>query len=658
MPWTLTISGFGPHGGETAVDIDTRRPTLVSGPSEVGKSTLMDGFCLALWGQGRDGKPFPLAACNNEARFVSAALTLPNGVRMERSISFGEDAEGRQTRKHTRIYTDAKGIESRPGSERDWLARIGGLGQRTGVKAQADLVRLAAIPMEWTVLEGAEGGGRPFRDAVLDLTRLAAVPLADIIAELCPAWRDGDPDNEGAAVERRKAVAKQLDRAAGALDMAKAGRAAAAGREVTVPTQAELDDAHLVITTAQAWARHDTARAEYDRAAAEQGGLADAVARWEAAIAELGKRPDESGAGDFVTLDAERREIQRATQDAKSKASQLGWRIEHLEQNPPRPTAPGLADALPRLEGALEAMEAEPAHDTCPTCLRDGWEAAHERRAEAIDDAKAKLRLHREAYESAVAQDKGEVERHEHELAALRAEREKAEAAAAESGEKLRAIDARVSEALARRDAVALWDRRRRELGERPVAAGLPPEPAPPPMARPTGADVRAAEDLVASAGAARGRQAQIAEDIRRLDELLAAAEKDVWRLTEEHARLDLVVEAVRQAPTIALERQLAALGDLGPVTLVPEGERGGLSVYIDGRPWRLASDGRRVVGDLILRAGFRRALGMAWLPLWVDRVQDVGGQPLPDVAAPLVLLRTTDAAWSVSTAMPRSEAA
>lgn len=65
--------------------------------------------------------------------------------------------------------------------------------------------------------------------------------------------------------------------------------------------------------------------------------------------------------------------------------------------------------------------------------------------------------------------------------------------------------------------------------------------------------------------------------------------------------------------------------------------------MLIDGRPWWLASRGRQVVADACLRAALRRAMEMPYLPLFVDNIQDVGGQPLPPVAGPVVWLQTTD---------------
>ncbi|MEQ1572111.1 MAG: hypothetical protein ABMA64_41165, partial [Myxococcota bacterium] len=111
---------------------------------------------------------------------------------------------------------------------------------------------------------------------------------------------------------------------------------------------------------------------------------------------------------------------------------------------------------------------------------------------------------------------------------------------------------------------------------------------------------------------------------------------------TKSYDRLSALLEAVRAAPSAVAARQALSLGDLGPVTLT-FGDNPAVTVSIDGRPWWLASRGRQVVADMFLRAAIRRVLDKEWLPIVVDNVQDVGGQPLPEVEGPVVLLQTTD---------------
>jgi len=148
----------------------------------------------------------------------------------------------------------------------------------------------------------------------------------------------------------------------------------------------------------------------------------------------------------------------------------------------------------------------------------------------------------------------------------------------------------------------------------------------------------RARADLSAAEGAVQSTGADL-ETCRR--------ELAVVSRSAEH--MDALVGAIRAAPSDVLGSRLGVLEPLGPVSLVSSDE-GTMSVLIDGRPWWLASRGRLVVADLWLRAALRRALAMPWLPLFVDNVQDVGGQPLPVIDGPAVYLRTTDQPLQVRT--------
>ena len=144
--------------------------------------------------------------------------------------------------------------------------------------------------------------------------------------------------------------------------------------------------------------------------------------------------------------------------------------------------------------------------------------------------------------------------------------------------------------------------------------------------------------DSQRAAGAAEQRQA----DLRELESSIIAAAAAAKTQEKQSARLDALLAAIRQAPSLLAARQARSLGNLGPVSL-RFGENPAVRVQIDGRPWWLASRGRQVVADLHLRIALRRAAGLEGLPIVVDNVQDVGGQPLPSIPGPALILRTTD---------------
>ena len=144
--------------------------------------------------------------------------------------------------------------------------------------------------------------------------------------------------------------------------------------------------------------------------------------------------------------------------------------------------------------------------------------------------------------------------------------------------------------------------------------------------------------DSQRAAGAAEQRQA----DLRELEQSIVAAAATAQTQQALSARLDALVAAVRQAPSLLAARQAQSLGDLGPVSLT-FGDNPAVRVQIDGRPWWLASRGRQVVADIHLRAALRRAARLQDLPIVIDNVQDVGGQPIPSIQGPVLILRTTD---------------
>ena len=142
-----------------------------------------------------------------------------------------------------------------------------------------------------------------------------------------------------------------------------------------------------------------------------------------------------------------------------------------------------------------------------------------------------------------------------------------------------------------------------------------------------------------AQVGAAQQRKKDLDEARAELD----AAEGRYGEQCGEVDRLGALLDAVRAAPSAVAQRQAEALGDLGPVSL-EFGENPAVSVLVDGRPWWLASRGRQVVADVWLRSAIRRALGLAYLPIVIDNVQDVGGQPVPHLDdGPTIVLKTTD---------------
>lgn len=590
---SLLLAGLGPHT-ETRLAFDN--PTgahEIRGASMVGKSTVIDAVCLALWGVGHDGKPFPVEAIADDAEKALVELTTAKGTTFRRTLN--------RKRGITRAIV-RDGEETALRTEEDFRQKLGPLGDRW------DLCRVAMVPMSWVSL--VQGNARAFRDVLA-----AVLPAADLRAEVARIMGDAghemrkvDPVDPKLAEGVRREANKAADQAAG---KAKADHDRVVDLEQPVECGPSVDAYRAALRTVNAaddWAKHDTALRLWEE---RNRSIADAEARlvdWEARRAELGERPAVDAAAITGAFNR-RREAQSTKARAEFGARTAGEKVVKADA------------ASAQAERALVDLAGH--GDACPTCGRDGWAAAAEKRATA-DTAAARARdavleAQREAEiaNAALAVAEREVE------AALEAERQAQESA-------------RVQEA---------WDAKLAALGRKPVAGKAEPRPAAPEATRPDVEQRKAAEAIVEEITRMEGARRQREADLTAARRTAEASTRANRAAAEEAARLDALVDAVRRAPTEIAKRQAEALGELGPVSLrFGESEKdAAVEVLIDGRPWWLASKGRQIVADLWLRLALRRALGMAWLPLFVDETQSWSGE-WPELDGPVVFLRTTKA--------------
>lgn len=627
----IVIRNLGPHA-ETRVDLpDGPGPVVLEARSEAGKSTaLLDAPCFALWGEDRFGRPLPSDAIRDGESTAVVRLGLTSGALVHRELEIGEGGG----RKHVRAFVGKNGERSYS-TEKDWQANaLGPLGR------DRDLLRLIMVG-GWERLALGEGGGRPLRDALLRATARSAVDVREVVARLMREMNyellERDTVDPAAVEAKRKSARKAADAAAGARDQARLGREVAAARKVNPPTRKQIEDAQLALTMAASWARYDEARAAYDEASRLVDGHAEAVAAWREAASALGEHPaaprDLAGARERARVaEAALAEATRADERATDKLERLLRAVDEAEVD------------VRQLEESLEAAtiardEPVEVSDQCPTCHRHGWDGAREARARglaaAVEEGLLRLANRRAERDDAID-----------ELEVAKVERSVTEGALARAESEATIARKAVADLERQDEALREWERRSAELGAEPTASGLPPKPAEPQLPRPT--DVKAAQAVLDEAKRCQGEERRIEADLAELDKAVDVAEREAVRTELEALRLDALVEAVRQAPSVALMQQLEALGDLGPVSFEPT-EHGGLDVLIDGRHWERASDGKKdVVAGMWIRAAIRRAMKLEWLPIIVDQVQDLAGQPLPEVRGQLILLRTADVPWRV----------
>lgn len=658
----LALRGLGPHA-DTALTADPKGWTTVSGPSESGKSFTLDAVCFALWGTDRTGDTMSQAAIRDGEQAADVELRLASGTVVRRRMTRAKDRGWRRSLS-LRDGRDLDGL-----TEDVFRAQLGPL-------ADEVLCRTIMAPLAWVALLSGPGGGRPLRDL---LER--ALPGPSASALLDGALQPGEPRDPKAAEAARRDARKARDEAAGR--RGEADRALAALLAASLPTSlvADVERARAEVA---AWAS----------ASAALTGAREALVAWKAKVAaheasaraaeawdarataivapEAKPLPDDEAAGlraevhglkgatqkraEAVeaaraklapvppALLAEVARCEAAVQDAERRVEDAVRRAKLLETVPckgrilhPGPTKPHLYDS---------------SEIHCGSCslLTDAREAASSvaRLEDAANAANAALVRARKAVEDA-------------NLAALKAKTayDKAVADHAAAAEKLATVQAKLDAHVAAEKAHAVHRDALAALGDRPEVV---PHPGEAPTVEEVPEPVRARrflEDVARweAEAAAHARQVEAAS------KRLADAEKAHADAEAKAARADEVVEIVRAAPGRALAGKLAALGS-GPLSVVVPEDGDAVQVLIDGRPWALASTGRRIVADLDFRARLRAVatsgtMRLGWLPLFVDEVQSVGGQALPDVAGPVVALRTTDGGELVVTAgVPVREAA
>ncbi len=183
-----------------------------------------------------------------------------------------------------------------------------------------------------------------------------------------------------------------------------------------------------------------------------------------------------------------------------------------------------------------------------------------------------------------------------------------------------------------------------------------PPEgsrPKAPEGERPTADQLREAAGLTGQALRAEGAAAAADRAVVDARKQLQTALEIQRKAGDEAERVSKrLLPACRRAPADEAAKSLAAMGDVGALTIEFAGEdRGKTDPYVrvlwGGVPFDLLSGGQRVLADLLLRLGLRRAAGRSALPIVVDDVQALNGGdgPWPEVEGASIWLRTSGGA-------------
>jgi hypothetical protein len=145
----IAIAGLGPHA-DFAADLDPEGTTLLSGPSEAGKSFVLEALVFVLWGRSARGKFAPEAIRDGGTK-ASVELTLASGRILRRSVT--------RSRAMTRSVV-AGGQKTSYDNEPGFVAAIPDRSDELGVAHRWERARLSGHPGSHLARGGRRRRGR------------------------------------------------------------------------------------------------------------------------------------------------------------------------------------------------------------------------------------------------------------------------------------------------------------------------------------------------------------------------------------------------------------------------------------------------------------------------------------------------------------------
>jgi|GEM_PF-1911946 hypothetical protein len=638
----LRITNMGPHE-DRVLNFPAGGFTTISGPSECGKSLTMAAVAFALWGKDENHNPFSVERIRKGCKFCEVALTTTSGTVFTRKMNV--------KRKHTRMVTDASGPVGYP-TDKKFAERLAVLG------VEIDLLHLVMFPMSWMEDIQGEGGGRPLRDKLLRILPPVDIrdEIGEVMAESGHELNESDPLDESTAKVKRHDQFVSVEQLKGRLQgMRELLAKLTADADAPLPSY-DASAAEAYTEAAEAWRAYDEAYRAWENAESHEADYKISMHNWRADIDELGDEPPVPDANDA----AAGRDAYNGTTTALRIARQ---RLDAAEAdviakaNMTREGDPLVVTARMALDGATSDLEkievkltdARAAGDTCPTCGRDGWEAAADtvtdliaQRDVIVDGKELAAKALINARRSATSSINRAIDEAKTEKSGARMAKEDAVKAHDAAAIELNRLDGMLT-------AHANWKDRRVRIGNEPTPVDMSAvAPVRPSFDRPQAEKLLALRADRDAYTAAVSKAAHRTKDLTDLEKSVLDATQWLADAEAEWKRRDALVDAVRIAPGRAASKQLAVMGDMGPVC-VEFRDKPAVAISVGGFPWDVLSTGKQVVGDAWFRAGIRRAFGAKngwsapWLPIFIDRTQDVKGQPLPAIDSPVVLLHTTD---------------
>jgi hypothetical protein len=595
----IQISNLGPLQ-DFDITLSESGVDEIEEPSQWGKSNIFAAICFCLWGCAPDGSAFDLTSITTGEKKCTVRLTTTRGTVYERTIT--------KSRSVTRSIQHAdKAKLPYNGREEDFAKALMALGRKSG---KVTTGRMVLVPMAWRALT-ATGKGRPLRNFFVgELVKEGS--LRGHVEQLMPigaALLDADPLDTPAVEEMRKVAKKTASRLEGKAEQAQDALANIAPA-VEPPSAPDVFAAKQVGRVAAYWVDRDKLTAARDYKQGEKR-------RWQLRLDAIPLGPPDydasKRAGAVDDLDIAQRQLKDCKRERRAMS-------DAAEQE----TAMQAGVELRTAEGRVE-MDAASTGE-CPTCGRKQTKAKATARTKALGRDVADCQ---EVHEACIIK-----------LTAKAVLMHEANA-------KVTAAETKVER---KREALAAYDAGHRRLERLADLGNAPIVPAPPGEAkhhRPEAIDVVAAVRLLAKAGATNA-----VADERENTRSTAKAAADFAEIKSKEAaaslsRIESLLIAVRQAPSVALKAALAPLCVDG-LQLVLAGS--GCEVRVDGYSWEGVSDGRQVAADASFRGALRVACKMQWLLMAIDN-RGAWSYELPEAVegGPLLVLRTSPPAVEVT---------
>ncbi|MFT5682898.1 MAG: hypothetical protein ACI8RZ_003822, partial [Myxococcota bacterium] len=204
----IEIVGLGPHR-RFAAELSPDGTTVISGPSEIGKSTILEALLLALLGRGTGGR-FRTELINDRADKAGVRLTLKSGLIVERGVN--------RKKKMTRALITA--------DKRRTISSESALSRELGITGEdPDIARMVMVPLSWQPMVAANA--RPFRDLLTrifppgDTPAMVKALMGEqqlVVSDAEAVWTEKE------VIAARRGARKKQDEASGRLDALTAQR--------------------------------------------------------------------------------------------------------------------------------------------------------------------------------------------------------------------------------------------------------------------------------------------------------------------------------------------------------------------------------------------------------------------------------------------------